>query len=527
MRSTVTTNAIEFEQRIVNRNPATGEVVSEHSVPNAENVHACVDRARAAQSAWNVLGVARRVEILRKFQDLLLRDRDALAQKITAEAGKPVVESLLSEIVVALDAARFCAENAHRVLRSEDVPHGNPIMKTKRGRLVYEPLGVIGIISPWNYPFSIPATETFAALVTGNAVVLKPSELTPLSALELGRLLREAGVPDEVFMVVLGEGPTGAALIESNIDKLFFTGSVATGKRVAEAAARQLLPVVLELGGKDAMVVLGDADIDVASSAAVWGAMMNAGQTCISVERCYVHRSTYSAFVSACTEKIGRLKIGNGADPSTDVGPLISERQLQIVESQVEDARALGANILAGGKRLPELGRQFYAPTLMTEVTSAMKIMREETFGPVLPVVPFSSDDEAVSLTNASEFGLAASVFTKDGKRGEAIARRLNAGSIMINDLLSCFAMPEAPHGGTRASGIGRTHGLMGMREMVRPKYIDSDRMPGMKKVWWYPYGAAFTRQMSAFVDMLFARSAARKLSGSIKSAGSLWRKKL
>jgi succinate-semialdehyde dehydrogenase/glutarate-semialdehyde dehydrogenase len=485
-----------------------------------------VERARAAQPAWNALGVARRIQILRKFQELLLRDRDALARKITQEAGKPLVESLLSEVLVALDAARFCAENASRVLRAEDVPHGNPIMKTKRGRLVYEPVGVIGIISPWNYPFSIPATETLAALVTGNAVVLKPSELTPVSALELARLLHQAGVPEEIFTVVLGEGPAGAALIESKIDKLFFTGSVATGKRVAEAAARRLLPVVLELGGKDAMLVLDDADVDVASSAAVWGAMMNAGQTCLSVERCYVHRSLYDQFVASCTRKMQQLKVGIGTDPETDVGPLISERQLRIVETQVDDARALGANVVVGGHRLPELGSQFYAPTLITNVSPAMKLMQEETFGPVLPVIPFTNDAEAVRLVNDSEFGLAASVFTRDRKRGEGIAKQLNAGAVMINDLLSCFAMPEAPHGGTGASGIGRTHGLMGMREMVRPKYIDSD-MLAIKKVWWYPYGEAFTRQMSAFVEMLFARSAARKMSGSLKSAASLWRKKL
>jgi acyl-CoA reductase-like NAD-dependent aldehyde dehydrogenase len=523
----VTTNLVGLEHKILNRNPATGEVVSEHAISSALDVHEAVARARAAQPAWNATGVANRVAVLRRFQQLLLRDKDTLAQKVTAEAGKPIVESLLSEILVALDAARFCAENATRTLRSEDVPHGNPIMKTRWGKLVYEPLGVIGIISPWNYPFSIPATETLAALVTGNAVVLKPSELTPISALELQRLLQEAGVPEDVFAVVVGEGSTGAALIESQIEKLFFTGSVTTGKRVAEAAARQLLPVVLELGGKDAMIVLDDADVDIASSAAVWGAMMNAGQTCLSVERCYVHRDVYSRFLAACTEKIVQLRVGNGSDSCTEVGPLISERQLEIVEAQVEDARSQGAMILAGGKRLPELGKQFYAPTLITDVTPTMRLMQEETFGPVLPVMPFSSDDEAVGLTNASEFGLAASVFTKDARRGESIARRLKAGAVMVNDLISCFAMPEAPHGGTRASGIGRTHGLMGMREMVRPKYIDVDRLSGMKKVWWYPYGEGFTRQMSAFAEMLFARSPMKRIRGSLGSAGSLWRKKL
>ncbi|HEU5401156.1 MAG TPA: aldehyde dehydrogenase family protein [Terriglobales bacterium] len=522
----MSTSTIDVSAKLLNRNPATGEVISEHTVATATEVSAAVARARAAQPAWNALGTNRRIGMVRKFQKLLLRDRESVAQKITAEAGKPLVESFLSEVIVALDAARFCAENAHRALRIEAVHHGNPILR-KRARLVYEPVGVIGIISPWNYPFSTPATETLAALVTGNTVVLKPSELTPISALELQRLLHEAGVPEDAFAVVLGEGPAGAALVEAPIDKLIFTGSVATGKRVAEAAARRLLPVVLELGGKDPMLVLDDADVEIASSAAVWGSMMNAGQTCLSVERCYVHRKIFDSFVAACAEKILRLKVGDGADSNTDVGPLVSEKQLQVVESQVEDARAQGAKILTGGKRLPELGRNFYAPTLVTGVTDAMRLMQDETFGPVLPLIPFSSDAEAVRLANASQFGLSASVFSRNTVRAEALARQLHAGAVMVNDVVVSFAVPEAPHGGTRVSGIGRTHGLLGMREMLNPKYIATDTIPGMKKVWWYPYGEPFTRQMSAFADLLFTSTSVRRLNAALKSSGSLWRKKL
>lgn len=517
---------MDVAAKLLNHNPATGELLSEHPIASAEDVHAAVSRARVAQPAWNALGIDRRIAIVRKFQKLLLRDRESLARKITAEAGKPLVESLLSEVIVALDAARFCAENAHRALRVEAIQHGNPVLR-KRAQLVYEPVGVIGIISPWNYPFSTPATETLAALVTGNTVVLKPSELTPTSALELQRLLHEAGVPNDAFAVVLGEGPTGAALVESPIDKLIFTGSVVTGMRVAEAAARRLLPVVLELGGKDPMLVLDDADVEVASSAAVWGSMMNAGQACLSVERCYVHSKVFGAFVAACAEKILRLKVGNGADPVTDVGPLITERQLQIVESHVEDARARGAKILTGGKRLPDLGPNFYAPTLITGMTDLMRMTCDETFGPVLPVIPFSTDAEAVRLANGSEFGLAASVFSRNSVRAEAIARQLRAGAVLVNDVVVSFAIPEAPHGGTRVSGIGRTHGLLGMREMLNPKYIATDSMPGMKKVWWYPYGEAFTRQMSAFADLLFSHTSVRRLNAALKSSGSLWRKKL
>jgi acyl-CoA reductase-like NAD-dependent aldehyde dehydrogenase len=409
---------------------------------------------------------------------------------------------------------------------SSTMPIGNVATKLKRGRLVREPHGVVGIISPWNYPFSIPATETLAALVAGNAVVLKPSEFTSLVALELESLLHSAGVPADIFKVVVGDGATGAALLQSQIDKLVFTGSVATGKRIAAAAAERLLPVVLELGGKDPMIVLEDADVDVASSAAVWGAFVNAGQACLSVERCYVHRNLYEPFLKACVEKTKRLRVGRGMDPNTDVGPMIHERQLQIVESHVEDAKERGARVLAGGKRLPELGVNFFAPTVLMDVSQTMRIMREETFGPVLPVMAFDSDDRAVRLANDSEYGLAASVWTRNAARGESLARRIHAGTVMVNDVVSCFGISEAPHGGAKASGLGRTHGRFGLEEMVRVKYLDTDRMPGMKKVWWYGYGPDFAQQMEGFLDMQFARSVGVRVSGALRSVGAMWRKR-
>jgi succinate-semialdehyde dehydrogenase/glutarate-semialdehyde dehydrogenase len=393
--------------------------------------------------------------------------------------------------------------------------------------LVREPHGVIGIISPWNYPFSIPATETLAALVAGNAVVLKPSELTPLIALELASLLHASGVPEDVFQVLIGDGAAGASLLRAPIGKLVFTGSVATGKRIAAAAAGRLLPVVLELGGKDPMIVLDDADIDVASSAAIWGAFVNTGQTCLSVERCYVHRALYERFVKACMDKAGSLTMGNGMDPKTDVGPMIHERQLHIVEAHVQDAKDLGAKIVLGGKRLTELGTNFYAPTILADVTHDMRIMKEETFGPVLPIMPFDHDEDAIRLANDSEYGLAASIFTRGSERGERMARRIHAGTVMVNDLISCFGISEAPHGGAKASGLGRTHGRFGLDEMIRLKYLDLDQMPGMKKVWWYGYGAAFRRQMEGFLDLQFARGLTVRVRGALKAAGVLGRKQL
>jgi acyl-CoA reductase-like NAD-dependent aldehyde dehydrogenase len=514
-------------RKLTSVNPATSEVLRELECASESEVEAAVGRARRAQGPWNDLGLRRRIAVLREFQRKLHENKSEIAAAITREAGKPLVESLVTEVLVVLDAARFLIDNSWRLLRDEPVPHGNLATKLKSGWLVREPHGVIGIISPWNYPFSIPATETLAALVAGNAVVLKPSELTPLVALELAKLLHASGVPEDVFQVIIGDGPAGAALLRSPIDKLVFTGSVATGKRIAAAAAERLLPVVLELGGKDPMLVLDDADVDVASSAAVWGAFVNAGQACLSVERCYVHRSLYDAFANACAEKTEKLRVGDGMDSRTDVGPMIHERQVRIVESHVEDAKARGARVLAGGMRLPELGENFYAPTVLVDVTQDMQIMREETFGPVLPVMAFDSDDEAVRLANDSEYGLAASVWTRDRARGEKLARRIRAGTVMVNDVISCFAISEAPHGGVKSSGVGRTHGRVGVEEMVRVKYLDIDRMPGMKKVWWYGYGARFQRQMEGFLDMQFARGMGTRLLGALRSAGALRRKQL
>jgi len=514
-------------RKIASVNPATGEVLREFECAGEDEVGGVVARARAAQAAWAELGLRRRIAILREFQAKLHAKKSEIAAAITREAGKPLVEALVTEVLVVLDAARFLIDNAWGRLRDEPVPHGNLVTKLKSGWLVREPHGVIGIISPWNYPFSIPATETLAALVAGNVVVLKPSELTPLVALELASLLHAAGVPEDVFQVVVGEGAAGAALLRSPIDKLVFTGSVGTGKRIAVAAAERLLPVVLELGGKDPMLVLDDADVDVASSAAVWGSFVNAGQACLSVERCYVHRSLYEAFAKACAEKTMQLRVGNGMDSHIDVGPMIRERQVRVVESHVEDAKARGARVLAGGTRLPELGVNFYAPTVLDDVTHDMRIMREETFGPVLPMMAFEDDDEAVRLANDSEYGLAASVWTRDSRRGEKLARRIHAGTVMVNDVISCFGISEAPHGGVKASGVGRTHGRFGLDEMVRVKYLDIDRMPGMKKVWWHGYGESFRLQMDGFLDMQFARGLGMRLRGAMRAAGVVRRKRL
>jgi acyl-CoA reductase-like NAD-dependent aldehyde dehydrogenase len=522
------------------RNPATQETIG--TLPNltANQIAAAVDRAAAAQPRWAATSVRDRLRILSRFADLLCDQKAAVAAVISREAGKPQAEALSTEILVVLDTVKYLKDNLPAFLRPEPVPHGNPAMKLKRGMLLREAYGVVGIISPWNYPFSVPSVQTLTALAAGNAVALKPSEFTPYSSLELERLLREAGLDPALLQVITGDGSAGAALLSANVQKIVFTGSVATGKRVAQAAAARLLPVVLELGGKDPMIVLEDADVDVASSAAVWGAFMNAGQTCLSVERCYVHESLYEKFLVACVAKANKLRVGSsqaqpgaavpnghGTEPQIDVGPMIHERQLRTVQAHVDDAISRGARLLAGGRPLPQLGANFFAPTILADVDHSMTVMREETFGPVLPVRSFKTEDEAIALANDSEYGLAASIFTSDRKRGEALARRIHAGTVMVNDVLACFGISEAPHGGVKASGIGRTHGRFGLEEMVWPKYVDSDRMPRMKKLWWYGYGQAFADQMSGFVDLLFQKKLIKRMQGGVKSTKSYLRRRL
>jgi acyl-CoA reductase-like NAD-dependent aldehyde dehydrogenase len=566
-------------------NPATQEIIG--TLPNmeADQIAEAVDKAAAAQVRWAATPVRDRLRILSRFAGLLCDQKEAVAAVISREAGKPEAEALSTELLVVLDTVKYLRNTLPGFLRPEPIPHGNPVMKLKSGQLLREPYGVVGIISPWNYPFSVPSVQTLTALATGNAVVLKPSEFTPYSSLELQRLVREAGLDRDLLQVITGEGGAGAALLAADVQKVVFTGSVATGKRVAQAAAARLLPVVLELGGKDPMIVLEDADVDVASSAAVWGAFMNAGQTCLSVERCYVHEAIYEKFLEKCVAKTEKLRVGssyidssshplrhdqsgedksyspqrighpqsssshplrrnldssNQAQPGAavphehgtpnaeiDVGPMIHARQLSIVQSHVEDAVARGARLLAGGKPLPRMGPNFFAPTILADVDHSMTIMREETFGPVLPVRSFKTEDEAVALANDSEYGLAASIFTGDRKRGEALARRVHAGTVMVNDVLACFGISEAPHGGVKASGIGRTHGRFGLEEMVWPKYVDSDRLPRMKKLWWYGYGPAFGQQMTGFIELLFAKGLIKRLRGGVKSTKSYIRRRL
>ena len=500
-------------QKLQSLDPSTGQLLAEFEPASDAEVARIVEHATVAAVQWRNLGLEKRASCLARFKQVLYERREEVVALITREAGKPLVESLVGEVLVVLDTADYLARHAQAMLRPEPIRHHNSALKFKRARIEYEPHGVIGIISPANYPFSIPLTELLSALVAGNAVVLKPSELTPQIGVAIRDLFDSAGFPPGVANVVLGDGLTGRALVASPIQKLIFTGSVPTGKRIQAIAAERLLPTVLELGGKDPMIVRADANLDQASSGAVWGAFTNAGQACLSVERCYVAQEVAGEFIRLCVEKARSLRIGPGDDPNSDVGPLIRERQLGIVETQVSEAVAQGAEVLCGGRRA-DMNGFFYLPTVLTKVHHGMRLMREETFGPVLPIMTVENDAEAVCLANDSDFGLAASIWTRDLRRGEAIAQELEAGGVLVNDCISYFGASDAPHGGVKSSGLGRVHSRLGLLEMVRVKYIGVDFVPRLPKLWWYGYDRNALEMMRGFLDFLVAPALLRRARG-------------
>src|SRR5580765_2078158 len=492
--------------------PATSKILAQFEKTLPVALPEILSRARAAQSAWCVVHIEQRCAQLRVLGERIMASRDALADAVVAESGKPRVEALFADIFVALDTAQYFSKNAARLLRSERVPHHSSAAKAKSGRVVYDPVGIIGIISSWNYPLAIPMSQIIPAVVAGNAVICKISDFTPHCGALIEKLFAEAGFPKNLVTVIQGGGEVGQALIDAAPDKIMFTGSVATGRRVAEACAKKLIPSVLELGGKDAMIVLADANLDVAAGAAVWGSYTNCGQVCLSVERLFVEEPVAEEFVRRCVEKTQKLRLGPGREKDTDVGPLIRPHHVQRMSDVIADAVERGAKVICGGRPRPHLGPNFFEPTVLTGVDASMQLFQDETFGPIMAIQVVRSAEEAVRLANDTQFALAASVWTGDTDRGRSIARQLRVGTVMVNDLLTGFAIAEAPHGGCGLSGWGRTHGKDGLKEMVHVKYVDVDRLPKTEKPWWYRYGGDLERAADAFLRFEFSGSLAARL---------------
>jgi succinate-semialdehyde dehydrogenase/glutarate-semialdehyde dehydrogenase len=488
----VQTLTAKAEQRreIISFDPATGEEIGRAPLSSPEEVRQAVTRARKAQPEWASLSFRERKRVILQARKLMLSERDEIARLISRETGKPATEALSMEIVPTLDAMHYFAHASENLLSPQKIDIGQYGMMGRSSRIVFRPLGVIGIISPWNFPLATPAQEVVMALMAGNAVVLKPSELTPLTALKIGELFSRAALPAGLLEILTGDGSTGSALIDARVDKIMFTGSVATGKRVAEAAAKYLTPVVLELGGKDPMIVLEDADIENAARGAVWGAFANSGQACASVERCYVHESIAPKFIERVVAETKALKQGLGTEESVDVGAMSNEHQLEIVAAHVSDAKQRGAKILTGGQRGTDPRGFFYEPTVLTDVDHQMTIMRDETFGPVLPVMIFKTEDEAIKLANDSMYGLTASVWTKNIAKGRQIAERIEAGTVMVNEVVYTHGIAQTPWGGVKESGYGTTHGRMGLLELVAARHVHVNRVSFLPDLWWFSYSS-------------------------------------
>jgi len=488
----------EPTELILNTEPATGKALPPVPVADAREVKEAVDAARRAQPAWEALGFARRRDLLLRFQKELAKAKDEVADLLVRETGKPRLEAFTTEIFTIADLTGYYARRAEEMLNDEHIPLR--LFPHKKSLLRYSPRGVIGVISPWNFPFAMPMGDVIMALAAGNAVVLKPSEFTPLIALKARELFDRAGFPADLFRVVIGKGAAGAALIEW-ADMIVFTGSVPTGRKIAVACAQRLIPCVLELGGKDPAVVLKDADLDRAARTIAWGAFANSGQICASVERVYVEREVAEPFQQKVLEFAKTLRQGDPGSGDVDLGAMVTQPQLEKVTAQVAQARAAGAKVLLGGTPLPGPGR-FYPPTILTEVHPAMDLMREETFGPVMPITVVSSEDEAVRLANDSPFGLSAYVF---GRRAHAerVADRLMAGTVVVNEVLYTHGMPETPWGGIKSSGLGQVHGLHGLKDLSIERHINSERFR-LPAFWLFPYTGAWLRRVRAALGWLF-----------------------
>ncbi len=491
-------------------NPATGELIGTVETIEPGAVQGAVDEVATVQPFWGELSLADRARYLRRAGELLAADLEEVTALLSAEQGKPITESHTMEVVPTIDALGWLADNGPEILADQPIGMGHGLFLGKRAKLSFEPLGVVGVIAPWNYPWSIPFGEVAIALMAGNGVVLKPAGLTPLLGERIRVAFEKAGVPRGLVRVLHGGGEVGQAITESSARKIFFTGSVAVGYRVGESCAARMKGVVLELGGKDPAIVCADADLANAVSGVVWGGFANAGQTCSGIERVYVVAEVAERFVERLRSETQRLRVGDPASWDTEIGPMVSTDQYELVNELVDDAIAGGAERLCGGP--VEVGGSpgsYIAPTILTGVTHEMRIMREEIFGPVLPVVVVADEQEALALANDSDFGLGASVWTSDRRKGERLARRIEAGMVWINDHSYSHAAIQCAWGGVKDSGLGRSHSKFGLYECVEIKNV-SWSSARSRDPWWHPYDATLGEAIRTGAALIYGGGGSR-----------------
>jgi acyl-CoA reductase-like NAD-dependent aldehyde dehydrogenase len=490
-------------------NPATGELLGTVETLTPGKVQGVVDDVAEVQPFWAALTLEDRARYMRRVSDVILSDLDEIAELLTDEQGKPRVESYTMEILPTIDSLKWIADNGPGILADEKLSMPT-ILKTKRAKFTFEPIGVVGVIAPWNYPWSIPFGEVAIALMAGNGVVLKPASLTPLIGERIRQTFEKAGLPEGLVRTVHGGGRIGDALVKSSTGKIFFTGSVEVGRKVGVECAKRMKGSVLELGGKDPQIVCADADLANAVSGAVWGGFANAGQTCSGIERVYVHRDVADEFIQGVIRETERLTVGDPRDWTTEIGPMISPEQAATVTELVDDAIESGAKRLTGGPTKVEgMKGTLIAPTVLTDVTHEMRIMKEEIFGPVLPIIAVDSEEEAVRLANDSEFGLGASVWTRDRAKGERMSHEIQSGMVWTNDHSFSHGACQCAWGGVKDSGLGRSHSKFGFYECVNIKQLAWE--PGWTRdMWWQPYDRQLGDAIRSSAQLLYSRNGDR-----------------
>jgi succinate-semialdehyde dehydrogenase/glutarate-semialdehyde dehydrogenase len=491
-------------------NPATGELVGSVETITPAKVQAVVDDVAEVQPFWAQLSLEDRARYMRQAADVVLEELDEIAELLTREQGKPRTESYTMELLPTVDLLHWCAAAGPGILADEKIPYPQLFLKTKRSFFSYEPIGVVGVIAPWNYPWSIPFGEVAIALMAGNGVVLKPASLTPLLGQRIRETFEKAGLPEGLVRDVHGGGRIGHALAESSAGKIFFTGSVEVGRKVGETCAKHLKGSVLELGGKDPQIVCADADLANAVSGAVWGGFANAGQTCSGIERTYAVREVTDRFLEGVVRETERLTVGDPLQWTTEIGPMVSEEQFTAVQELVDDALENGAERLTGGPReVAGFAGKFIAPTVLTGVRPEMRIMQEEIFGPVLPIVTVDGEEEALEQANDSRFGLGSSIWTRDRAKGERMARRVESGMVWINDHSYSHGACQCSWGGVKESGVGRTHSKFGFYECVNIKLVAWE--PGLTRdFWWQPYDRTLGDAVRASARLVYGRNGGR-----------------
>ena len=490
------------------KSPVDLSHIGTYDCATSDEISVVMTQAKIAQAKWKKTSLKERVELMHRVADVVIQQQDRIMDVVMRETGKPIQEAMAMEVFSSVDSLVFYAKRAEKWLSDKKIKMHGPMRFLKKTIITYKPRGVVAVITPWNGPFILSINPVIQSILCGNSVIVKPSEVTPMSGAMVQEIFALADAPMHLVQTLIGDGETGAELINQGPDKVSFTGSVATGKKIASKCGEMLIPFSLELGGKDAMIVCSDADVKDAASGAVVGSLMNAGQYCCGTERIYVMSDIYDEFVQEVVAITNSLVQSN--DCKGDVGPTFWDKQIEIIEDHVNDAIAKGATVLAGGKRNPAFEGLYFEPTVLTEVTHEMKIMKDETFGPVICIMKVKSEDEALSLANQSHFGLNGNVWTKDLVKGQRIASSIETGACSVNDMAMSYGVNEVPFGGVKNSGVGVVNGKEGLLGYAHAMPI----IIGKKSASAYPYTDKSFKQLQGALKIFWGNRLVRKLFG-------------